>query len=206
MSIPDKLAAANKINEFLQAVVTHGGLRLKYRIVVDPPLPENRDWEKPEILVDFAGPDSALLLDRGGELLRALELLALEMLRLPSGEHEKISFDCQNQRSLRIQELRTAADRRRRESPQDRRALRVQPRCRRASAASCISPCATKPICAPKAKAKECAAAWWCIPRTTSRRERRARERCLNPTSAGLRQKSGSQSNLPKQVYSTITD
>ena len=74
MSIPDKLAAANKINEFLQAVVTHGGLRLKYRIIVDPPLPENRDWEKPEILVDFAGPDSALLLDRGGELLRALEL------------------------------------------------------------------------------------------------------------------------------------
>src|SRR5271154_3085315 len=105
----DKLAAANKINEFLQAVVTHGGLRFKYRIVVDPPLPENRDWEKPEILVDFAGPDSALLLDRGGELLRALELLAMEMLRLPSGEHEKISFDCQNHRSLRIQELRMAA-------------------------------------------------------------------------------------------------
>jgi len=67
MSIPDKIAAAKKINEFLQAVVTHGGLRLKYRIIVDPPLPENRDWEKPEILVDFSGPDSALLLDRGGE-------------------------------------------------------------------------------------------------------------------------------------------
>ena len=109
MPIPDKLAAAKKINEFLQAVVTHGGLRLKYRIVVDPPLPENRDWEKPEILVDFAGPDSALLLDRGGELLRALELIGLEMLRLPSGEHEKICFDCQNHRSLRIQELRMAA-------------------------------------------------------------------------------------------------
>lgn len=109
MPIPDKLAAANKINEFLQAVVSQGGLRFKYRIIVDPPLPEDRDWEKPEILVDFAGPDSALLLDRGGELLRALELLALEMLHLPSGEHEKISFDCQNQRSLRIQELRSAA-------------------------------------------------------------------------------------------------
>jgi spoIIIJ-associated protein len=109
MPIPDKLAAANKINEFLQAVVSQGGLRFKYRIIVDPPLPEDRDWEKPEILVDFAGPDSPLLLDRGGELLRALELLALEMLHLPSGEHEKISFDCQNQRSLRIQELRSAA-------------------------------------------------------------------------------------------------
>ena len=110
MSIPDKVAAANKINEFLQAVVTHGGLRLKYRIVVDPPIAEDRDWEKPEILVDFSGPDSALLLDRGGELLRALEHIALEMLRLPSGEHEKVSFDCRNHRSQRIQELRTAAN------------------------------------------------------------------------------------------------
>ncbi len=109
MSIPDKVAAAQKINTFLQAVVNHGGLRLKYRIVVDPPLPENRDWEKPEILVDFSGPDAAMLLDRGGELLRALELLALEMLRLPSGEHEKVCFDCQNRRSMRIQELRAAA-------------------------------------------------------------------------------------------------
>jgi spoIIIJ-associated protein len=105
----DKIAAANKINEFLAAVVTHGGLRLKYRIMVDPPLADQRDWEKPDILVDFTGPDSPLLLDRGGELLRALELLALEMLRLHSGEHEKISFDCQNQRSLRLQELRMAA-------------------------------------------------------------------------------------------------
>lgn len=110
MPIPDKLAAANKINEFLQSVVTYGGLRLKYRIVVDPPIPEDRDWEKPEILVDLAGPDSSLLLDRGGELLRALELLALEMLRLPSGEHEKVSFDCKNHRSVRIQELRMAAN------------------------------------------------------------------------------------------------
>lgn len=109
MAIPDKLAAANKINDFLQAIVTHGSLHLKYRITVDPPLADQRDWEKPEILVDFSGPDSALLLDRGGELLRAIELLALEMLRLPSGEHEKVSFDCRNQRSLRLQELRMAA-------------------------------------------------------------------------------------------------
>jgi spoIIIJ-associated protein len=104
----DKLAAANRINEFLQAVVTHGGLHLKYRIVVDPP-PQG-EWEKPEIFVDFSGPDSTLLLDRGGELLRALELLALEILRLQSGEHEKISFDCKNQRAMRFKELRMAAD------------------------------------------------------------------------------------------------
>jgi len=105
----EKLAAANKINEFLQAVVTHGSLHLKYRIIVDPPTADEREWEKPEILVDFSGPDSGLLLERGAELLRAIELLALEVLRLPSGEHEKISFDCRNQRAMRLQELRMAA-------------------------------------------------------------------------------------------------
>ena len=109
MSIVDKVAAARKIDEFLRSVVTHGGLRLKYRITVDPVLAEERDWERPEILVELSGPDSALLLERGAELLRALELLAIEMLRLSGNEHEKISFDCMNQRALRIEELRMAA-------------------------------------------------------------------------------------------------
>jgi spoIIIJ-associated protein len=104
----DKVAAANRINEFLKAVVTNGGLHLKYRIIVDPPAIS--EWEKPEVFVDFSGPDSALLLDRGGELLRALELLAFEILRVPSGEHEKVVFDCKNQRTLRLQELRTVAN------------------------------------------------------------------------------------------------
>ena len=109
MPIPDKIAAAKKIDEFLRAVVLKGGLRLKYRITVDPPVGEDRDWERPEILVDFAGPDSPMLLERGAELLRAVELLALEMLRLPGNEHEKISFDCMNHRSMRLEELRMAA-------------------------------------------------------------------------------------------------
>jgi len=109
MPIPDKIAAAKKIDEFLRLVLAHAGLRLKYRITVDPPLPEERDWERPEILVELAGPDSALLLERGGELLRAIELLAIEILRLPGNEHEKVSFDCMNQRKLRLEELRVAA-------------------------------------------------------------------------------------------------
>jgi len=109
VSIPDKIAAAKKIDELLRAVVTHGGLHLKYRITVDPPLAEERDWERPEILVQLSGPDSTLLLERGGELLRALELVALEMLRLPGNEHEKVCFDCMNHRALRLEELRIAA-------------------------------------------------------------------------------------------------
>jgi spoIIIJ-associated protein len=89
--------------------VANAGLRLKYRITVDPPVGEDRDWERPEILVEFAGPDSPLMLERGAELLRSIELIALEVLRLPGNEHEKISFDCMNHRAMRLQELRMAA-------------------------------------------------------------------------------------------------
>src|SRR5258705_5790698 len=110
MPITDKIAAANKINELLRGVVANAGLRLKYRITVDPPIGEERDWERPEILVEFAGPDSPLMLERGAELLRSIELIALEMLRLPGNEHEKISFDCMNHRAMRLQELRMAAN------------------------------------------------------------------------------------------------
>jgi spoIIIJ-associated protein len=105
----DKIASANRLHEFLSGVIKHAGLKLKYRIMVDPPLGEDREWERPEILVEFAGPDATLLLERGAELLRALELLALEMLRLPSHEHEKINFDCMGRRNARLEELRLAA-------------------------------------------------------------------------------------------------
>src|SRR5438876_3933243 len=105
----NKIESANQRNTFLGGVVRYAGLKLKYRITVDPPLSEDRDWERPEILVEFAGPDSSLLLERGAELLRSLELLAMEMLRLPGNEHEKISFDCMNHRKARLEELRLAA-------------------------------------------------------------------------------------------------
>src|SRR5258708_33126945 len=109
MTIPDKVAAARRIEALLKAVIQTGSLKLKYRITVDPPVPEERDWERPEILVELAGPDSALLLERGGEALRALEHIAQQMLRLAPDEHEKVSFDCMNHRAMRLQELRLAA-------------------------------------------------------------------------------------------------
>ena len=109
MPLTDKVAVARRIEALLKSVIGLGGFRLKYRITVDPPMPEDRDWERPEILVQLAGPDSPLLLERGAEGLRALEQLAQEMLRLASDEHEKVSFDCNNFRSMRLEELRLAA-------------------------------------------------------------------------------------------------
>jgi spoIIIJ-associated protein len=110
MPIQDKIAAAKKISELLNAIIATGDFRLRYKITVDPQVGSDREWERPEILVELAGADSPLVLENGGELLRAFEHVSLEMLRLAPDEHEKISFDCQNFRSARLQELRLAAD------------------------------------------------------------------------------------------------
>jgi spoIIIJ-associated protein len=110
MPIPDKIAAARKISELLNTMIADGDFHLRYKITVDPPLTEDREWEHPEILVELSGADSLLVLENGGELLRAFEHVSLEMLRLAPDEHEKVSFDCQNFRSARLQELRLAAD------------------------------------------------------------------------------------------------
>src|SRR5580698_1963421 len=110
MPIQDKVAAAKKISELLNVIFASGDFRLRYKITVDPQVGADREWERPEILVDISGADSPLALENGGELLRAFEHVSLEMLRLAPDEHEKVSFDCQNFRAARLQELRLAAD------------------------------------------------------------------------------------------------
>src|SRR3981081_1185770 len=109
MPITDKVVAAKQIGEFLQAVISNGGFKLKYRITVDPPIAQNREWEHPEILVEFAGADSGVLRERGRQLPASLKLLASEILPLQGNDHEKIWFDCKNFRAMRIDELQLAA-------------------------------------------------------------------------------------------------
>jgi spoIIIJ-associated protein len=109
MPIDDKIGAAKRIDALLRTILTAAQLRLRYRITVDPPLPEERDWERPIILVEFSGTDAEVLLERNAELLRALEHVAQEMLRLGPDEHEKVSFDALGHRAMRIEELRLAA-------------------------------------------------------------------------------------------------
>jgi len=110
MPIADKVAAAHKINDMMKQLLASGGFNLKYRITVDPQFTDDRQWERPEILVELAGADSPAVLDRGAELLRSFELLVQEMLRLAPDEHELVSFDCRGYRAARLQELRAAAD------------------------------------------------------------------------------------------------
>lgn len=108
MPLTDKVAAANKINDLLKTALAHSGLRLKYRIAVNPPSTQSED--KAEITVDIAGPDSSLVTARGAELLNSLEHLALKAIHLDHEDHDKLSFDCKNFKVMRRQELRLAAD------------------------------------------------------------------------------------------------
>jgi len=109
MPIADKIAAAKKISELLNGIITTGDFHLRYKIFVDPPVAEH-DFDKPVIKVELSGGDSPLVLERGGELLRAFEHIALEMLRLAPDEHDQVIFDCQNFRSARQKELRLSAN------------------------------------------------------------------------------------------------
>ena len=109
--LQDKVAVARKIEALLTTIINTGGFRLKYRITVNPPAaPGGDDLEQPEILVELAGPDSSLVLERNAEMLRAVETVIHESLRLSGEEHDKISFDCKGYRAARQQELKLAAE------------------------------------------------------------------------------------------------
>ncbi len=111
MPIQDRLAAAKQIDQFLKTLITHGHFRLKYRITAGAKQNgEGAEWEQPEILVELAGPDSPLLIERGGELLRSMEHVSAKILRLEADEHEKVSFDSMNFKAMRAEELRLAAE------------------------------------------------------------------------------------------------
>ena len=105
MALEDKIAAAKEINELLNNIVRLGGFRVKYRIAVDPAVSEGAEWDRPAILVDFSGPDAALFVARGGELLHALEMVTVESVGDLLDEHERISFDALGFRQARTDEL-----------------------------------------------------------------------------------------------------
>jgi spoIIIJ-associated protein len=109
MAIEDKIAAAKRINELLNNIVRLGGFRVKYRIAVDPPVSEGAEWEKPAILVDISGPDASVFVARGGELLRALELIVVEAVGDMLDETERIVLDALGFRQARNDELAMSA-------------------------------------------------------------------------------------------------
>ncbi len=96
-----------KLEQFLSPVLSHAGFEVSYALrSPENPHPE---VENPEVTVIFAGPDVELLLANRAELLLALEHLSMEALRVPLEDHSLISFDANDYRLLRIEELRMSA-------------------------------------------------------------------------------------------------
>ncbi|HUX43504.1 MAG TPA: R3H domain-containing nucleic acid-binding protein [Terracidiphilus sp.] len=110
MPIADLQEAAQKIAGFLASLNRLGGMRLKYRITAGDGARDPEGLESRVLYVELGGPDVPLLTQHNGELLRALETLAAQMLRLDQREQDLISFDAGNFKALRAQELRMAAE------------------------------------------------------------------------------------------------
>jgi spoIIIJ-associated protein len=110
MPIDDLQQAAQKIAGFLNTLNKLGGMRLKFRITAGDGARDPEGLEARQIYVELAGPDVPLVVQHNGELLRALETLAAQMLRLDQRENDLVSFDAANFKALRAQELRLSAE------------------------------------------------------------------------------------------------
>jgi spoIIIJ-associated protein len=99
--------ASSHIQEFLDPVIHMAGFDLTYSISEGETV--HPDFENPDFLVRFDGPDVELLLSNKAELLLALEQLTMEALGMAAEEHSRLCFDANDHRVLRIQELRMSA-------------------------------------------------------------------------------------------------
>jgi len=101
----DRQAAADALRDFLETILRAAGLQLKVSVT----LAEPASASDAEVLADVDGRDKEILLERGAEVLKALEHLAFRALRLEPEHHEKIHIDCGGYRALRFEELRMTA-------------------------------------------------------------------------------------------------
>jgi spoIIIJ-associated protein len=100
-------AVGDRIEQFLRPCLERAGFRMGYEMADGQSA--DGDFETPDVVVKFSGPDVEYLLANRAELLLALEHVTMEALRMPSEDHSRISFDANDYRLLRIEELRMSA-------------------------------------------------------------------------------------------------
>ncbi|HEY1210318.1 MAG TPA: R3H domain-containing nucleic acid-binding protein [Terracidiphilus sp.] len=113
MPIDDLQQAAQKIAGFLATLNKLGGLRLKYRISAGSgagEVAQETGSLSPTLCVELGGLDVPLATQHNGELLLALETIAVQILRLDPREGDLVSFDAANFKALRAAELRLTAE------------------------------------------------------------------------------------------------
>jgi spoIIIJ-associated protein len=104
----NRSAAAESLQKFLQELL--GAAKLDLKISVSTLAAGNTpDAGGAEVFADLSGRDKDLLLERGAELLHAIEHLALRALRLEPPWQDKMLLDSGGYRALRLEELRMTA-------------------------------------------------------------------------------------------------
>ena len=97
-----------RIETFLNHIFKLAGFSLQFTVAEgETPHP---DFENPDLMVRFTGPDVELLLANKAELLLALEQLTMEAIGMAPEEHSRVCFDANDRRILRIAELRMSAE------------------------------------------------------------------------------------------------
>ena len=104
----DRRATAEALREFLEGIVSASGLDLNVNVRAASEDGAPAEGEA-EVLADLDGRDKEILLERGGDVLKAFEHLAFKALRLEPAYHEKIHIDSGGYRALRFEELKMTA-------------------------------------------------------------------------------------------------
>lgn len=107
----DLAAKAQKIAQFLQTLTAEGRFRLKYRITAGAGAADPDGFEQRDIYVELSGPDAPLLTAREGEVLRAFEHMAAQVLHLDPAEHDRVSFDALGFKAERAADIKEMAER-----------------------------------------------------------------------------------------------
>jgi len=105
----DREAAVTELRRYLDSVLRAGRFELRYEIQLREPAAAGQERGTPEIVVQLDGPDRDLLLERGAELLQALEHIAVRWLRLDRELHDRVRFDCGTYHADRLAELELSA-------------------------------------------------------------------------------------------------
>ena len=104
----DRQAAAEALRQFLEKMVRVSGLELTVNVRTVP-VESAAAGSDAEVLADLDGKDKEILLERGGDVLKAFEHLAFRALRLEPAYHEKVHIDSGGYRALRFEELKMTA-------------------------------------------------------------------------------------------------
>ena len=104
----DRQAVEAGLRRCLDTILRTGRFDLRYAVEWQEAA-EVDGLESPEVIVNFDGVARELLLEHGGELLKAFEYIAVRWLRLDPKLHDRVRFDCGNYRADKLAELKLSA-------------------------------------------------------------------------------------------------